>query len=912
MNKIEKNGLITLSKLYRPPIPLDFVFRKEVLTSLSQHPEKPLLLVSAPAGYGKSMLVNCWLESGDVSSTWVSLDKNDNDLRLFLAYFISALRVISPVTCGEILQILKVSHLPPVSYLARKMINELDQIGKSFIIVLDDYHFIHNKEIHEFIAELLKYPSRFMQIVLISRRDPPLPLASLRAKAQLHEVRTQDLCFSVEDTHEFMQKVLGKPIDRTVCVPLAKKTEGWVTGLRLATLSLQNSGNQEADFTDLLDDNHYIMDYVHTLVSRQSPAVQDYLLKTSILSRFCASLCDAVCYADPGLAGGGYSLYRGEEFLRVMNDTNLFLVPLDNKQEWYRYHHLLRGVLRRMLVRRFQPHEIKNIHRLASDWYAATNCVEEALAHAHKSGATAAALRIVKLHRHKVMNLGQWYRLNKWLSEFSFDTIKESPDLLLTKAWIYQREASYSQLFDTLDRLGRVNISLKENHSPPSQMILLEVEVLKSFQYFLNAQVELAEASARYALANLSADYYSLRGFCIIVLSCTLQILGNQVQARELVYEALQSEAGSVSSFKSMLLAALCFSSWIAADLNRLHKIASQMLSYSHEHGLAETAANACYFSGVSCYKQNKLELAEQFLTQVVHEQAIPSIVNYCHSSFALALTYQAMGREEEACATLDAVTHLMLETNNPEMFALCEMFRVELAVYQGNFSEAEQGLQNCNASAGISLTFRFYNPYLTFARLLVAKKTIESLREADTILAGLYEFYILFHASCDLIGIVILQAMTHAARGCMPEALSKLERALALGEPGGFIRPFLDQGLEMANLLACLLEQKPHLRYARQICKAFDVNKNLFRRHSDPDNTHSLPRSETFPASPLSNREIEVLRMLSRGVSNNEIAKTMFISPETVKRHLSTIYRKLKTRNRHQAVLAGKSIGVL
>ena len=449
--------LILRTKLHRPPVSRDHLHRGHLLDRLNQHRHRPLALVSAPAGYGKSTLVSCWLEACDVPSAWVSLDEDDNDLGLFLSYLVSAIQRIFPATCGATLSMLKVAHLPPVSVWARSLINELDQIEKEFILVLDDYHLIRDKNVHGLITKLLHHPSAFMHLVLIGRRDPPLPLTALRAKGQMVEIRTQDLRFSLDETVTFLQQMTGVPIDNAVAAILEEKTEGWVTGLHLAVLSLSHRKNFKDILAGLPVDNRYAMDYVVSeILSHHLPAVQGYLLKTSVLNRFCAPLCDAVCCSDADSGGSGLN---GREFMELLENDNLFVIPLDDEREWFRYHHLFQSLLKRQLKQRLNAEEIVKLHQGASAWFAENGYIEEALSHAHEIGDKEAAARLVKRHRHDMMNREQWHQLNRWLQQFPPDFIQQHPDLRLAKAWTYQRQARYSELFNILDvtRTNRIH-----------------------------------------------------------------------------------------------------------------------------------------------------------------------------------------------------------------------------------------------------------------------------------------------------------------------------------------------------------------------------------------------------------------------------------------------------------------------
>lgn len=352
---------ILRTKLHRPPIDGAHLHREHLLDRLSQARHRPLSLVSAPAGYGKSTLVSCWLEACDVPGAWVSLDDNDNDLRLFLSYFVSAIQRIFPVACTETRSMLSVDPLPPVSVLARSLINELDRNEKAFVLVLDDYHLIRDQHIHKLIAELLHHPSVFMHLVLVGRRDPPLQLTALRAKGKMIEMRTRDLRFSLEETLVFLQQMTGAPVDSSDAAILEEKTEGWVTGLRLAVLSMRNHRDIKSSLTRLPMENRYVTDYIVTeLLSHHPLPIQAWMLKTSVLSRFCAPLCDAVCGSDTDSGGSGLN---GRELVELLENANLFVIPLDDERKWFRYHHLFQALLKRQLKQRLSAKEIVNLHK---------------------------------------------------------------------------------------------------------------------------------------------------------------------------------------------------------------------------------------------------------------------------------------------------------------------------------------------------------------------------------------------------------------------------------------------------------------------------------------------------------------------------------------------------------------------
>ncbi len=293
----EKTGIPLLrTKLHRPRVVRNHLHRQHLVDRLDQCLQRPLMLVSAPAGYGKSTLLAYWLETSDVPSAWVSLDKNDNNLHLFLAYFLDAVQTLFPGAGQNTEALLKAPNLPPLTVLAHSLINDLDQIDHSFILVLDDYHAISDKTVHGLIAELLQHPPAPLHLVISSRIDPPFPLARFRARSQMGEIRVRDLRFSPEETGAFLEQLIGEPVDGIITALLEEKTEGWVTGLCLAVLSLRHRSDLDRLVTNLPVENRFVTDYLLVeLLTNQPEEIQDYLLATAILDRFCASLCDAVC-----------------------------------------------------------------------------------------------------------------------------------------------------------------------------------------------------------------------------------------------------------------------------------------------------------------------------------------------------------------------------------------------------------------------------------------------------------------------------------------------------------------------------------------------------------------------------------------------------------------------------------------
>jgi LuxR family transcriptional regulator, maltose regulon positive regulatory protein len=911
MPELRDGGFFLRTKLHRPTVTAEHLHRTELFARLHFDHHRPLILVSAPAGYGKSTLISCWLETSAPPNAWLSLDESDNDFRQFLHYFLTAIDQIWPNSCGRTRAMLQGAILPPLALVVDSIISEVDQINHHFVLVLDDYHQISNKKVHFLISRLVQRFCVTLSLVLIGRRDPPLDLTTLRAKGTITEIRIRDLRFSLQETGALLEKLLGDPVETAVAALLQEKTEGWVIGLYLSVLSLKHHDDFRAQLTKLPMEVSRLMDHVIEEILNQKPlAVQQMMVKSSIFNRFCAALCDTVCRPDPSLTDG----INGNEFLMMLKTENLFVISLDGEGEWYRYHHLFQVCLHRHLKKLFRPEEIARVNARACFWFADQGLADEAISHALESNNPGFVVNLIKRHRQDIINREQWFQLDRWLRRFPPGYQEHDAELLLSKAWLYQRQGRYRQFFTTLDKIES-QLAAADKQPAGQALIRAEFQVLRSFQYLLLGQPVLAETAAREAFGSLPVDSYSARGFALLILAAALQMRGLEEKSRWEVHTRLSEEA-SQPVFTTMLLAALCFTDWIAADLRSLKLVATQLLKHGEKHSLPETSHLGSFFLGVMHYRQNNLALAARYLEQIVAnpmvgELAIPNIINYCQSSFALSSTYWGLGRLEEAIEVADSLISYMLESANSELLAMSQAFRADLALRMGHLAEAELWAQKCTDRL-LTPGFRFYAPQCTLPRLLLARNTSASVSEAEELLSQLYRFHAALHNTCVLLEIVALQSLVFAAQGDMAKALHALREMLVLAEPGDVVRPFLDHGAAMAAIVDRLCEDNPALHFARHVRHCFIAEKGEPYHRRTEDKLMARPAPSGLMKIPLTNREIEVLKLLEGGISNNELAKNLYISPETIKRHLSTIYGKLNVKNRLEAVLRAKSIGIL
>ncbi len=386
--------LIVKTKMYRPKIPVDFVQLSRLQEAHDNFRSYSLTLVSSAAGYGKSTLIGSWLNELDCKSAWLSLEKSDDDLRLFLGYLIAAIQNLFPQKMTDSCSLLEAAKLPPMRIIVGTLLNELEELDEPLFMVLDDLHCIRKKSIMDLLCEVVTYPPQNFHLVILTRHDPFLPIAKLRAKGKLNEIRAEKLRFTLADTVSFLEKVLGTEIESEIVAGWWEQTEGWVTGLRLATLTLQNRESIPKEPYKLWQNRHHSMEYLlQEVLDYQQPEVINQLLSSAIADRFCAPLCDA-------LQGSGSELSRknmsGEAFCDWLEETNLFVMPLDEEHKWFRYHHLFQDLLREQAKRRYGNEAIAELHRRASEWFEREGFWEEAIEHALAAGNIEKARQLVE------------------------------------------------------------------------------------------------------------------------------------------------------------------------------------------------------------------------------------------------------------------------------------------------------------------------------------------------------------------------------------------------------------------------------------------------------------------------------------------------------------------------------------
>ena len=681
-------GSILYTKLQRPPVATDIVPRDRLLDQLNEGLHRPLTLISAPAGYGKSTLASRWVVACDRPSAWVSLEESDNDLQMFLSYVLAAIQTLFPRTDFRTEAILETSQMPPAADLARHLLNDLYQISEPFNLVLDDYHRIQRRSpVNDLLDEFLAYPPQGTHLVLLTRQDPSLPIATMRGRGLVTDIRASDLRFTPDEAAAFLSRMLNVVVDETTTALLEIKTEGWATGLRLAGLYLQGQKDLKRSLQQLSGNSRHIAEYLFAeVLSRQHPEMVSYLLETSILNRFCAPLCHQMHL----IGSHGHdekSEVGAEQFIQRLADTKLFVIALDNERYWFRYHHLFHDFLKGVLYKQYTKDRIAGLHRGASRWFNENGLIEEAIDHLLAVGDTSAAIQLILDHRHALMNHSQYFRLQGLLARLPENVVAEEPLLASTRAFIGidlgNDVNAYVFTQKAIEMLAEISPEAGAYYELKGEVLMLQ------------GLVELMTGVAETVLARVQEAYeyipdnaLMIRSLGIIAIALCQQMMGNRQQAVAVIEEAL-SDPTWPANLRARLHFSLAIVLYLDADLSGSMTAAVECLRTIPNLSFVHTRTFADYILGAAQYLQNQTEAAKSSLLKVVDDRqaANPSYVAY--AGFILADIYLQQGNEDAADRLLDQIGAHCRENNHTTVLSIIQAFEAEFALRRGDAQKA-------------------------------------------------------------------------------------------------------------------------------------------------------------------------------------------------------------------------------
>jgi LuxR family transcriptional regulator, maltose regulon positive regulatory protein len=903
------------SKFYCPPQRLDFVERPHLLASLDAGLSGKLTLVSAPPGFGKTTLVSEWIRGCDIPAAWLSLDKNDNDPSRFLIYLIAALQQIYPEIGVDVQAAVEESETPHFEILLTRLIREMERFPEKCIIVLDDYHLIDSKPVHEVINFLIERLPPTIHLVITGRADPPLPISRLRVQGDVNEVRTAQLRFTKEEVAKFLKHLVGFDLSSDGIAALEARTEGWVASLKLAALSMQGRRDWPEFIAKFSGSHRYVIDYlVDEVMARQAEEVQTFLRRTSILERFCAPLCEYV-------VGGNSDM----DIIDYLDRSNLFLIPLDDHREWYRYHHLFGDFLSQRL-RESEGDKISELHRRASEWYENQGLVDESIQHGLAAGDLESATRLVDAIAADLTVRAESNKLVKLVEKLPSDLRRGYPMLCIWHAWAL---LFMGQLEMVEPALALVESNPKKAPGVPNPGYVTTVHAyLATRRGDLLKSINLCEQALE-EMSRAAPDQFTLifRGAAIIWLGLNHRRLGNLDTAKGLFMEAIEinQKAGNyfaaLASFEQLAELAV-----VRGQLHKALDLYHSGLKIAQDwkdtrgkpHGSLMAAAGPQLALGTILYQLNDLAGAAAHIQHSADLFELSEHWAKMHSYTMLAYLKQAQGEFEtstelfrKACAVEETIR---VERSNPsdrlrltQLAILLSRVRPELAYFLTDAYRRSENL-GLHSSDDVDFSSPVGYPrermYTEVACLLIA---LDRAAEALPLLTRLLEAAITMERHGDEIRYLVLVALAQHAMGNTQAALDSLGQALTLAEPQGYVRLFVDEGQPMAELLRFAVLHHIFPDYASKLLAAFpkDIQGAI---QFDKD----LTASKQSLAEPLSEREIEVLRLMAKGYKYKEIAERLVVSINTVRHHTRNVYGKLDVNNRTQALGRAKELNLL
>ena len=898
------HDVLIATKFHVPAAGTDILPRGRLFQLLDEGLRLPLTLLSAPPGFGKTVLLANWIDtqphSADRKIGWLSIDENDNQRDIFWRYFIAALQDISPAA-GEIAREMLTASVPPdIKTILGRLINQLAVEQTSILIVLDDYHLIRSPEIHASLIFFLDHLPSTVHLFLLTREDPPLGLARRRARRQMVEIRAADLRFDLQETFRFLNETCKLGLTHGQIELLEQRTEGWIAGLQMAALSLRGRDTQSF-FDSFSGDDRYIADYlIEEVLQLQEEGVRQFLLKTSILDRLSVSLCAALI-GDSATA---------RNLLDHLEHANLFLIPLDNHREWYRYHHLFRDLLRQRLAENFSPVEIAGLNRAASTWFEEQGDIVSAVQHALQIPDHVRATQLLQARSGFFFSSNQLPQYIDLIQKLPLDAIKLYPDLCMAVAWAAmatnQAQGPWLGLIEEHFNRKAETVLAEATLPPDVRAALLEVLILRlqgTFEFFDETKKETLLA-IQSQLSALPAEQRALLNTVSSLKPVLLYDLGLQAEQSGEVDSAAYYFTETIALARSernyhllyLALGHLAGTQICQSHLQAARQTYEQAIELYTSGGTSPFAAVA--YAGLSSifYEWGDFQAAEEHLMKGLPlsqswnnwESLIPLMLNQAHLE-------SRRGNVQKAIAVLS----LDKTPPHPGINLVLEAYAMLLRLRE--FDQGSASVWLVAHAADIALEVNTANQFLLLdvTRLLTGLLRFE---DAIALMQRIIDFAEKGGQIHTLIQVKGVLAKTIWLQGNTPGAVECLLESLRLAAPESYLSTFVDEGAPMRDLL--------HLAKGRAPAEICDyINKILTgfgEEVSQPTKTALSPRSE------LSERELEVLLLVAEGLSNQEIAERLFISVTTVKTHIGNIFNKFGVTSRTQALAHAAELGLL
>jgi len=842
---------------------------------------RKLTLISAPAGYGKTTLLRAWAAQAPHPVTWLSLSEAENDPTRFWTYVIAAGHTIHTEIDPYIFNRPQLPEPPPLEALLTSFINTLARSPQSFTLVIDDYHLITEAAVHRTIRWLLDQQPPQLHLILSSRTDPPLALAARRARGELVELRTADLRFTPEEVAHWLTHVMHLSLPAPQITELTERTEGWIAALSLAVLSLQESADRAKHLAQFTGSHRYIIDYLlEEVLVYQPEEVPTFLLATACLERFTGSVCDALTGRSDGQA-----------MLEALERANLFLIPLDEQRLWYRYHQLFAEALRTRAQRELEGEQRVLLYRRASGWYEQNGLLNEAIDAALAASDYETAVRLGQMVAPSLMLAGQYYTINRWLTQLPRTYLFTRPLLCLALAWTQMLRGHQKAALEPLREAERL-FTDQENRAG-----LARVAAFRALLARLQRDGRSAVHWGTQALTLLSEEEQIVRSVALMALGCGYRLQGDVTLAWQTLLEAqaLNEHVGNTRGvWASILLQGEVLG--LQGQLTQAINFYQQVIEAEGNWSILTLEAHIAL--GTILLEWNELEEASAQLRQALTlSQQYENDVLLARSALLQARILQASGQNEQAEEAFLRAVILARQSKHPQLLARIQAYQALWWLSRGNQPLVLRWRETCPLTEEEAPIYEQEEIALTLIRIQLAQGVAVT---AERLLIPWHELAHEQGRSGSEIELLALQALACDAQGRVSEALALCHQALLLAQPGRYCRLFIDAGRPMARLLNLLHTQergKAVATYLDQLLKAVNTRQE--------DAAIRTPLTETRDPllEPLSPRERIVLRLLAAGLSSREMANELVVSINTIKTQLKSLYRKLQASSRHEAL---------
>ncbi|TAK26907.1 MAG: hypothetical protein EPO21_24540 [Chloroflexota bacterium] len=902
------------TKLSPPLTRPELVARPRLFEWLLKGLQGKLTVLSAPAGFGKTTLLGQWSLHFEYPVAWVSLDPADNDPIRFWAYLIAALQTIHPGLGDTALTLLRSSQRShPQSFLT-VLVNEVAAVPDEIVLILDDYHVIKDQTIYDGLSFLLDHLPPRLHLVIATRADPPLPLARLRGRDQLTELKSADLSFTSDETNTFLNQFMKLDLAAEDVAALGKRTEGWIVGLQMAALSMKRCEDVHALIEEFAGNHRYVADYlIEEVLRRQPEHIQSFLLQTSILDGLSGPLCEAVV----GLADG-----EGQSLLEMLERANLFTVALDNERCWYRYHLLFAECLRTRLGQ-LRPKQVSELHRRASAWHAERGLVNEAVRHALAADDLQSVASLIERNGARMMKRGEVATLLGWIKTLPEEIVQVRPLLCIWYAHVLvdagRLEAAETRLAQAERCLGMdgedtsgwldANAERSDTHSMLNHMLAVRAAIAAN-----RRDIPHAMAISLRGLERSFGEEEYLRAGILHDLGQAYRWTGDLRMAIKMHTEAI---AASRSSGNLLVeIAALSHLANLQAVFGHLRQSAgiyrqAQVLATGPGGQLLPAAGPPCLGVALVCHEWNDLMAATRYAAEGIElckQGGMIHRVVFGHS--IISRLKQAQGDIDGALHVIDQAEDLARTNNVVQELPRIAAYRVRFWLKKGDLEAAVRWAEGSGLSVDDEPNCVHESGHLALARVLIAQnQPLEAARLLDRLLQAAEST----GRTGSAIKILALRALALQALQDVDAALKALARGLSLAEPEGYVRTFVDAGAPVAALLSALLEERQRdglagvsRGYLRNLLAAFQAGDTLSSRRGLPSEL------EQSTVTPLTTRELEVLRLVAVGRQRREIAQELVVSTSTVKTHVKSIFAKLEAHNAMEAVAKARHLRLL